>query len=577
MSYELKHRRGTAAQHSVFVGALGEITVKTDTNEIVVHDGVTPGGFTGGGYMPAGTGAVPTTVQAKFRESVSVFDFMTAAQIADVQAGTATIDVTDAIHSAYLALKASSVKTRKLKFPAGFYKVAAVEFSEVVDFTFEFDNAFLVASSSAPQSSVLKILNAFNVSITGSLSIDVANRSNYSSGFYVTAAPGGTIRPDGGLVTRINVDNLIVYNAKTALKICEYNNDAQVAEITFKGFNSHRCPTVVHAGGSQTGVSFIGGNLTSEPNAAFPGAQESAIINEGSFVSTSGTEITLTNTSTGKTVWMTPASSAMYGNPYGITRISGGHIESASTLCVIQNTRFPASQYSKQAQFCVVGSGGYVSPALKNGTFIDVSDAGYEGVVRVLACNFYTGFDAGGLNNRNAYNISCIGDNTQIETDKTSWQYGFLDWMGGVNGGKLLTSVENLVYADNLNNQSVATGATATLVFSSKSTDGQYARNAPNYNATNGSFTVPSAGFKSLRITAYCRAVSGSAVGTIAIYRNGVHTVGGVMSGIYMMVVGEFFDVSGGTVFTIGFTNASGAAVSFGVSGGDSIMISGSN
>ena len=74
MSYELKHRRGTAAQHSVFVGALGEITVKTDTNEIVVHDGVTPGGFTGGGYMPAGTGAVATTVQAKLRESVSIQD-----------------------------------------------------------------------------------------------------------------------------------------------------------------------------------------------------------------------------------------------------------------------------------------------------------------------------------------------------------------------------------------------------------------------------------------------------------------------------------------------------------------------
>lgn len=74
-SKRVKIRRGTAAQHSTFTGALGEITVKTDTNEIVVHDGVTPGGFTGGGYMPAGTGAVATTVQAKLRELlVSVSD-----------------------------------------------------------------------------------------------------------------------------------------------------------------------------------------------------------------------------------------------------------------------------------------------------------------------------------------------------------------------------------------------------------------------------------------------------------------------------------------------------------------------
>ena len=35
-------------------------------------------------YLPAGTGAVATTVQSKLRETVSVFDFMTPEQIADV-------------------------------------------------------------------------------------------------------------------------------------------------------------------------------------------------------------------------------------------------------------------------------------------------------------------------------------------------------------------------------------------------------------------------------------------------------------------------------------------------------------
>jgi hypothetical protein len=52
------------------------------------------------GFIQSGTGAVATTVQAKLRESISVFDFMTAAQIADVQAGTLLIDVTAAIQSA---------------------------------------------------------------------------------------------------------------------------------------------------------------------------------------------------------------------------------------------------------------------------------------------------------------------------------------------------------------------------------------------------------------------------------------------------------------------------------------------
>lgn len=38
-------RRGTTAQHVPFVGALGEITVDTDKDTLVVHNGATPGGF----------------------------------------------------------------------------------------------------------------------------------------------------------------------------------------------------------------------------------------------------------------------------------------------------------------------------------------------------------------------------------------------------------------------------------------------------------------------------------------------------------------------------------------------------
>jgi hypothetical protein len=44
MSRVLKLRRGTTAQHTTFVGALGEITVDTTTDSLVVHDAVTAGG-----------------------------------------------------------------------------------------------------------------------------------------------------------------------------------------------------------------------------------------------------------------------------------------------------------------------------------------------------------------------------------------------------------------------------------------------------------------------------------------------------------------------------------------------------
>ena len=45
MSVQVQFRRGNTAQHSAFTGAPGEITVDTDKNVIVVHDGSTAGGF----------------------------------------------------------------------------------------------------------------------------------------------------------------------------------------------------------------------------------------------------------------------------------------------------------------------------------------------------------------------------------------------------------------------------------------------------------------------------------------------------------------------------------------------------
>lgn len=75
MATVVQRRRGTAAQHTTFTGAAGEITIKTDTKELVVHDGSTPGGWTGGGFLQAGTSATARTVQSKLRDVVSVKDF----------------------------------------------------------------------------------------------------------------------------------------------------------------------------------------------------------------------------------------------------------------------------------------------------------------------------------------------------------------------------------------------------------------------------------------------------------------------------------------------------------------------
>jgi len=45
MSFAFQRRRGTTSQHSTFTGLLAELTVDTDKNTVVVHDGSLAGGY----------------------------------------------------------------------------------------------------------------------------------------------------------------------------------------------------------------------------------------------------------------------------------------------------------------------------------------------------------------------------------------------------------------------------------------------------------------------------------------------------------------------------------------------------
>ena len=44
-AFALQLRRGTTSEHSTFTGLVGEITVDTTKDTIVVHDGTTVGGI----------------------------------------------------------------------------------------------------------------------------------------------------------------------------------------------------------------------------------------------------------------------------------------------------------------------------------------------------------------------------------------------------------------------------------------------------------------------------------------------------------------------------------------------------
>lgn len=107
-----------------FDGA-GQPTVTGGTNTLI--DVATSAGSSFVGWIQAGIDAVVRTVQEKLRERVSVFDFMTAAEIAAVRGGISTVDVSAAIQAAINSLPvASGISGRggyELIFPPGLYYI----------------------------------------------------------------------------------------------------------------------------------------------------------------------------------------------------------------------------------------------------------------------------------------------------------------------------------------------------------------------------------------------------------------------------------------------------------------------
>lgn len=126
-----------------------------------VLDAVTgPNGAASVGYTPDGVGAVATTVQSKLRETVSVFDFMTPAQIADVQSNAASIDVTTAFQNAVTAASG-----KRLIVPDGAYKLGTIQLQSNSEY--DFGTAVFYPAPSTADGWLFEVSNKKNVKITG--------------------------------------------------------------------------------------------------------------------------------------------------------------------------------------------------------------------------------------------------------------------------------------------------------------------------------------------------------------------------------------------------------------------------
>jgi hypothetical protein len=85
MSFAFQRRRGTTAQHASFTGLLGELTVDTDKDTVVVHDGSTAGGFP---LARAAGGTLADTTIRGIEEDINI--------VASAATGTINFDVATA-------------------------------------------------------------------------------------------------------------------------------------------------------------------------------------------------------------------------------------------------------------------------------------------------------------------------------------------------------------------------------------------------------------------------------------------------------------------------------------------------
>lgn len=117
-------------------------------------------------YVPSGTGAVTTTVQAKLRETVSVKDF-----------GAVGDGVTDDTAAIQAAIDHASTCNKSLIFPEGQYAITQID-TKNYTCTWYFQEAELLAIGTATLTCAVKV-RSFNSKFYG-MKINLNNKLNYS-------------------------------------------------------------------------------------------------------------------------------------------------------------------------------------------------------------------------------------------------------------------------------------------------------------------------------------------------------------------------------------------------------------
>jgi hypothetical protein len=472
-------------------------------------------------YTPPFTNSVTTNVEDKLAQTISVIDF-----------GADSTGATDSTTAFQNAINYGIANNRQVVIPSGQYNITTVTvLNPAYNFGIHSFDARILGIATTPTAGIFQFINCVDFNVTGNIHFISGNNVNYSAGLFISTALGGNQS-----TTRVNIYNPSFRNFKIAMWIGEITVDRQCSEINVFGANMFSCPISLYLAGSQTLASFNGCNLVSEPNTALlPTADEKCIWVEGGVVTVVGGKIVKAVTPTEYAIQLNVSNGPTFGNSYGAVRISGTHIETASALAVINNPRALVSTTSLTSNLTIVASGGYVGPSSIADDFITVSDAGYAGIIHVENCNFYSS-----TLQRTAFNISSAAPNVKIQTDRKSFNEGFLNWVGGVSGGNMFHDLIAAVLSTGIN--ATIPAAETVLKFVNNITTFEYGRYGGQYNTSTGLFTVTQTdGFSIAQLVASIDGGGGTGILTVKVNGNIIVTAPYASTGTIVANLPRFF------------------------------------
>ena len=321
MATQIQWRRGTTAQTASFTGAVGEATVDTSKNTLVIHDGITAGGFPLA--RESALSANASQIQASFNQANTAFVTATSAGIyangAFVSSNTIQTYVTSANANITAAFAAANAATATDTTQNNSITAAFTQANTGV-------NNALSASNYANAS----FLTANSATNTATAAFTRANNS-------ISANAGGTITGDltvtgnltiSGTTTYANTqqllvgDNLITLNAELP---------TSVTPVESAGIEINRGNTFANA--SLLWVESAGkwqANTGSATGAYF--LADEAVANGAFAAANSASTTDFTNVS---------VAAGTYGNTthYGVVTVAAnGRVTSVSTFPVVDSS-----------------------------------------------------------------------------------------------------------------------------------------------------------------------------------------------------------------------------------------------